>query len=75
MFALGGLKGARAAPRLIDALSDPDSIVRVFAVSELGRIGDSRAVEAVRPLLDDEDSLVRESAADVLEMLGAGGGR
>ncbi|RLI75930.1 HEAT repeat domain-containing protein, partial [Archaeoglobales archaeon] len=45
--------------RLIKALKDEDSDIRLVAAAALGEIGDERAVEPLIKALKDEDSDVR----------------
>ena len=66
--------GARAVPRLIEALRDPDANVRRHAARTLGknpRAAD--AVPALRELLDDPEPIVREAAVEALQRAGADG--
>ena len=61
----------RAVPALISALKDEAMEVRRNAAAGLGRIGDSRASQALKAALQDEDEWVREVAADALKKLEA----
>lgn len=51
---------------LLVLLKGMDSAKRVAAMQALGRLGDPRATEAMRPLLRDNDLAVRRTAARVL---------
>jgi len=65
--AIGGPKASEA---LIAALADPDQEVRIAALRGLGRLGDRRAVEAVRrSASSDPIAAVAEVAGEVLERL------
>ncbi len=57
----------KAVPALINALSDSAMEVRRNAAEALGRIGDSRAEEALKAALQDEDEWVREVVVDALK--------
>jgi hypothetical protein len=61
--------GPREVPSLVNALRDPNPLVRLGAVEALGQIGpDAReAYPAIHPLLNDADRRVRESASKALE--------
>jgi HEAT repeat protein len=56
--------------KLIKALKDEDSYVRISVAWALGEIGDARAVDALIEALRDEDSYVRESIAWALGAIG-----
>ena len=64
-----GPDAAPAGAELRAALRDSDDAVRRWAALSLGRIGDVRAAEALRPLLDDPELDVREAAAEALAQL------
>jgi len=61
----------KAVPALINALRDDAMEVRRNAAASLGRIGDSRAREALKATSNDEDEWVRDVAADALKKLEA----
>jgi HEAT repeat protein len=48
--------------KLIKALKDEDSYVRIGVAEALGEIGDSRAVKALIEALKDKDSAVRDKS-------------
>jgi HEAT repeat protein len=56
--------------KLIKALRDEDSYVRISVAWALGEIGDARAVDALIEALRDEDRYVRESVAEALGAIG-----
>jgi HEAT repeat protein len=56
--------------KLIKALRDEDSYVRISVAWALGEIGDARAVDALIEALRDEDRYVRESVAWALGAIG-----
>src|SRR5687768_2553606 len=56
---LGERQYARAVDALIDALSDPEERVVVAAIEALGRIGDSKALDAVAHHANAESWIVR----------------
>ncbi len=64
--------GEVAVPALIEALRDPDTMVRVQAARSLARMGPtgSDAVPALIEALHDPDDLVREHAARALGQMG-----
>jgi HEAT repeat protein len=68
---LGGLKGAKTVPYLIELLRDTEARVRRQAALSLGRIGDSRAVEALKSSLEDKDAQVRKAAQWALDQMKA----
>lgn len=59
----------KALPLLIEALKDPDFIVRENAADELGELYQVEAIPYLRPLLADSHSDVREAAQTAIEML------
>jgi HEAT repeat protein len=62
--------GPRATDALVAALSDPDQEVRISALRGLGRLGDRRAVEAVRRTASsDPVAAVAEVARETLDRL------
>ncbi len=65
IWALGHLKNRRVVPALLRIFSDKTegSVVRATAASALGRIGDPRALPALRKTRNDSHSNIRESAA------------
>ena len=63
--------GAPAVSQLIEASTDANSRVRVWAVSALGNIGDRRALEALRLALTDEHPTVRSRAERAIERVEA----
>ena len=62
--------GAPAVPRLIQALSDKDELIRKQAAIALGRIKASEAVDALIEKLNDKDWFTRLTAAAALESIG-----
>jgi HEAT repeats/PBS lyase HEAT-like repeat len=61
--------GKPGVPALLDALTDPDTPVRLRALTALARIRDARAVEAVLRLLEDPDQQIARTAVWALELL------
>lgn len=59
----------KALPLLIEALKDPDFIVRENAADELGELDQVEAIPSLRPLLADSHSDVREAVQTAIEML------
>jgi hypothetical protein len=55
---------------LIEVLSHDETALRGDTAALLGKIGDRRAVPALRGLADDHDPDVREAAEEALELLG-----
>jgi len=55
---------------LLESLTDTDLRVRAAAAAYLGKLGDPRAIPALRRSLDDRSRYVREEAAHALERLG-----
>jgi tetratricopeptide (TPR) repeat protein len=53
---------AKAVRAMRDALRDEAAVVRVYAVSGLGRIGDTSEISALKPLLKDPQPVVRSTA-------------
>ena len=75
-YGLGELRaGARAVDPLIAALADSVYQVRVSAVTALGRIGDVRALPAVRARTMDSYAWVRMAAEEAEARLRGGRGR
>ncbi|MGA2721500.1 MAG: HEAT repeat domain-containing protein [Bryobacteraceae bacterium] len=73
---LGEVRAIGAVEALLDALGDNDrervsAYARRHAVMALQKIGDRRAVPALRSALNDGDAGVRERAQRALEALGA----
>ena len=73
---LGEVRAIGAVEALLDALADNDrervsAYARRHAVMALQKIGDRRAVPALRSALNDGDAGVRERAQRALEALGA----
>jgi hypothetical protein len=68
ILALGSLKYQPAVEDLIEVASNPDEerVRRMYAASSLGKIGDARALPALRALLASPDSLLRAYAASAL---------
>jgi len=54
-----------------ELLRDADGDLRLAAAGVLGRLGDKRAVEALRPVLTDADDTVRRATVQALLALGA----
>jgi HEAT repeat protein len=65
--------GARAIPRLLEALRNESPGVRAQVVRILGKSPRPEVLPALyRLLLDDPDAAVREAAAEVLEVIDSG---
>lgn len=66
-----GPAAAEAVPALIDALKDPDEIVRQKAAQALENIGPAaaEALPALTDALEDPDEIVRRCAAVLLKRL------
>lgn len=62
--------GPPAAPYLLEVLQDPKHKIRAFAACELGRIGETRAVEPLISLLTDKSMPARWEAARALGRIG-----
>ncbi|MBW1980689.1 MAG: HEAT repeat domain-containing protein [Deltaproteobacteria bacterium] len=62
--------GAAGVDSLMDALDDPDPLVRSQAAKALGEIGDPRAVEPLLAALNDQEPLIRRQAAEALGKIG-----
>lgn len=69
--ALGRLRDPRAAPYLVERLSDPEEMVRFGAVSALGLLKVEETEGAVLKALADSAPVVRASAATALGRMGA----
>ncbi len=67
--------GKPAVPKLIEALSDREEFVRKQAISALGEIRDSEAVDPLIAMLQDRDWFTRLTAAAALEKVGDPRGR
>ena len=61
----------RAIPHVLEALTDPDPMVRAEACRALEDLSAKDAVAALRARTEDLDANVREAARDALEALGA----
>ncbi len=61
--------GSPSVPHLIDALKSNNGDLKLHAAGLLGRIKDSRAVEALMPLLEDNNSQVRFTVGNALRNL------
>ncbi|MBD1932668.1 MULTISPECIES: HEAT repeat domain-containing protein [Cyanophyceae] len=59
----------KAYPLLIEALKDPDFIVRENAADELGELDGAEAIPYLRPLLVDSHPDVQQAAQTAIEML------
>jgi HEAT repeat protein len=71
ILALQRLGDRRAVTLLIDQLSQTESsTIRTALVQTLGKLGDPRAIPALRACLDDENHHVREWSAEALKWLG-----
>lgn len=74
---LGGIPDVRGTQALADALSDPDSNVRIAAAEALGsaavagEMARKRAVDALTEALSSEETLVKLAALDALARLDA----
>ena len=60
----------QAASALIEALDEPDSETRIYALMALGSLGDPRAEAPLSLALADEDPGIRKTAAYALGELG-----
>jgi HEAT repeats len=58
-----------APPLLVDALQDPDYLVRMSAVDELDELPCVKAIPYIQPLLSDPHHYVREAAVSAIENL------
>jgi len=67
--ALGDIGGDRAMTCLLDALRDPQPLMRLSAATALGFTGDKRLIDPLTLALSDERSEVREAVAFALEKL------
>ncbi len=56
-YALGVIGSEKAVPGLLEVLSSSNENVQWAAISSLGKIGDPRATEYIRPLLSPDHSL------------------
>ncbi|MCD4823083.1 MAG: HEAT repeat domain-containing protein [Phycisphaerae bacterium] len=63
----------RAAASLIDALTDKAGVIRLAAVTGLGRLEVKDAAAAIEPLIADTDRGVRQAAIAALVKLGGNG--
>jgi HEAT repeat protein len=70
---LGELHDARATTRLIEALHDPNPVIRDHAALLLGRIGDPRAVPGLIETLNDPLPMIRATAHNSLVWIAADG--
>lgn len=69
--ALGGLRATEATDMLIGALSSEDFSVRIEAATALGRLGNRRAVPALRARLGvPDDDIMLDEVLNSLAMLG-----
>ena len=68
--ALGRVRHRAVIPPLVDALKDPEALIRLCAAESLGQLAATEAVAPLTALLRDADSLVRGYAADSLGKLG-----
>ena len=59
----------KALPLLIEALKDPDFIVRENAADELGELYEVEAIPYLHQLLRDSHPHVRQAAQTAIEML------
>jgi len=60
--------------KVVDALiasllNDPDGFVRGFSAKVLGKLGDARAIEALKKAQEDEDGFVKHYASEALKIL------
>jgi HEAT repeat protein len=58
-----------APPLLIDALQDPDYLVRMSAVDQLDELPYVKAIPYIQPLVSDPHHYVREAAVSAIENL------
>jgi HEAT repeat protein len=70
---LGELRDGRATTRLIEALHDPNHVIRDHATLLLGRIGDPRAVPGLIETLNDPLPMIRATAHNSLAWIAADG--
>jgi HEAT repeat protein len=68
--AMATVRSDRFVPVAAAALKDAEAVVRLAAVTCLGRLGDGNSAEAVLPLVSDPDRSVRRAVIDVLASLG-----
>ena len=70
--ALGRIRADVAISRLADIAEDKDEqfVVRSWAISSLGLIGDPLAASCLGPLLRDDDQRIRRLSAEALGVLG-----
>jgi HEAT repeat protein len=59
-----------AAQPFLEALEDPESWVRLYAVSGVKRLRVKRAIPTLRLLLSDKSDLVARKAKDAIKSLG-----
>ncbi|HEX9783914.1 MAG TPA: HEAT repeat domain-containing protein [Opitutaceae bacterium] len=69
--ALGRLRDPRAVKPMLEALPNPDPVVRANVAAALGQLGSEAALPYLTPLLQDEDPLMRELTAGALQALGS----
>ena len=62
--------GEPAVEPLIQALTDPNAVVRSYVAFSLGQIGDQRAVQGLIKALNDQNDVVRSEAAHALGRIG-----
>jgi HEAT repeat protein len=62
--------GSKAVLPLCKALDDPRPVARIAAAEALGRIGDEKALDRLRPLLGAGDMPVRVAAASAMARMG-----
>lgn len=67
---LGHDADMRVVDPLIDALTDPDMLIRDYAIHALGKLGDPRAVEPVLQALTSDRVHIRQTASSALGALG-----
>lgn len=60
-------------PLLAEALEERLAPVKVFALTELGRTGNPKALESIEPFLEQDDAAIRTAAVSALASLGVEG--
>ena len=74
-IALGKLGDSRAVPALIEALSDPESIVFSWAAWSLGEIGDPRALPYLRKMASRTKEHLQGTANEAIRKIEAEGSK
>ena len=69
-MALASIGEKEALPALVNALNDPDVLVRVAAIYAIGEVGDAQLETALRERLLDTPWEVRSAIIETLATLG-----